>query len=925
PGSKRFGWGEDLECGEPRDGVLHEHPRVRNQSSSRYRYFLRRVRSREYVVECKYWVRCRRRWVELQPTEAGRHHREHAAPRTGCLFWHLLRIHAHLGVMPTSFLSLFVSPLKDTKHWCDGAVVGTLNPALQDKQGRPRRDISTIIHILNDLLCATPHYSPGRQQGSAAAASLATAAATPAATVAATPASMGVVRPPTPPPPLPTTSVEKSCKVGVGEDMELENAVIRHKVEQLRLVLEERRARRKARREQRAPYPTSTSLPASALFPDPGDASGKGSGGGGGGSQGTLTSTATWTATSEAAVKDQNGQPEAEAVEYELKEPVLSGRIEDTLRKFFVSCPPESEGMQALSGDLEFGEQQRFEAELQSLSQGYSKLGLGSFYTGDGSVQVDWLSLVHSSWEVLMRFASAQKTYGELEDKHHRIAYQLRDSQEQNRQMLQEVDALERKLVACKEQLRQKEELLKQCQKCLKHEREDFRKRKALFEHQEKQIQHRVKKLSLEKDKIDRHRGELLCHKPQINKGSMQLLNPLSRNEYRRPQWKTPSSSERNEQELRQHVREKLENRYLGLRQENAEMRKLLFHFYSDLASLHKGPKCQSALSLVDSVKGEGRMMKEVCFGLSWDASASLIASKLNEIFGELRLRLHQVSTKSPSSPPNITKEKIDAQTSPREKALCMDDMNEAFLQMFGMHCRMHSLQEVLEAPSSLRNPSDPLFFAGNPSLSPCISSSSLSYDATTPSQPSASSRLPDGSILPSKYFSRMSAPSPSPDLLESSDTTFSLSVYETAEGSEDSSFQAASFFQQTSDRGEAVERRAGISQEPEMHEAVTEYRHRIQGFPGSVHVRVHTSEASGFSAPVPEKPYSPAAGKKSKDYINDFSEFLNRKLEEQSHGEYTGKDSNLYKKATGGHSASSSINDTPYPSSSGEETQYTY
>lgn len=37
-------------------------------------------------------------------------------------------------------------------------MAGTLNPALQDRQGRPKRDISTIIHILNDLLCATPQY-----------------------------------------------------------------------------------------------------------------------------------------------------------------------------------------------------------------------------------------------------------------------------------------------------------------------------------------------------------------------------------------------------------------------------------------------------------------------------------------------------------------------------------------------------------------------------------------------------------------------------------------------------------------------------------------------------------------------------------------------------------------------------------------------
>ena len=33
---------------------------------------------------------------------------------------------------------------------------GTLNPALQDRFGRPKKDVSTIIHILNDLLCAEP-------------------------------------------------------------------------------------------------------------------------------------------------------------------------------------------------------------------------------------------------------------------------------------------------------------------------------------------------------------------------------------------------------------------------------------------------------------------------------------------------------------------------------------------------------------------------------------------------------------------------------------------------------------------------------------------------------------------------------------------------------------------------------------------------
>lgn len=35
---------------------------------------------------------------------------------------------------------------------------GTLHPNCQDSNGRPRRDISTILQILNDLLSATRHY-----------------------------------------------------------------------------------------------------------------------------------------------------------------------------------------------------------------------------------------------------------------------------------------------------------------------------------------------------------------------------------------------------------------------------------------------------------------------------------------------------------------------------------------------------------------------------------------------------------------------------------------------------------------------------------------------------------------------------------------------------------------------------------------------
>jgi hypothetical protein len=35
-------------------------------------------------------------------------------------------------------------------------ITGTLNPSLQDLEGRPKRSVSTIVHILNDLLGASP-------------------------------------------------------------------------------------------------------------------------------------------------------------------------------------------------------------------------------------------------------------------------------------------------------------------------------------------------------------------------------------------------------------------------------------------------------------------------------------------------------------------------------------------------------------------------------------------------------------------------------------------------------------------------------------------------------------------------------------------------------------------------------------------------
>ncbi|KAG8226641.1 hypothetical protein J437_LFUL005293 [Ladona fulva] len=136
-----------------------------------------------------------------------------------------------------------------------GTFSGTLNPALQDKFGRPKRDISTIIHILNDLLCATPQYRRHARQGH----------------------TITVETPGSSPSPQSNTSGNvssstngNSCRPEPMEEEEesvelsRENQATRGKMEQLRLIMEERRARRRARREARAtPYSQVGSAPSS--------------------------------------------------------------------------------------------------------------------------------------------------------------------------------------------------------------------------------------------------------------------------------------------------------------------------------------------------------------------------------------------------------------------------------------------------------------------------------------------------------------------------------------------------------------------------------------------------------------------------------------------------------------------------------------
>uniref|UniRef100_A0A673HFK2 Midnolin-like n=1 Tax=Sinocyclocheilus rhinocerous TaxID=307959 RepID=A0A673HFK2_9TELE len=118
-----------------------------------------------------------------------------------------------------------------------GTFSGTLHPNCQDSSGRPRRDVSTILQILNDLLSATRHC-----QGSP-----------PTLThLHCPPAS------PCSPPPSPTSDHKGLCVLSLclsGERLrQTENKAMRCKLEQLRLLLQQRRLRRKARRDSRGPY-----------------------------------------------------------------------------------------------------------------------------------------------------------------------------------------------------------------------------------------------------------------------------------------------------------------------------------------------------------------------------------------------------------------------------------------------------------------------------------------------------------------------------------------------------------------------------------------------------------------------------------------------------------------------------------------------
>ncbi|XP_030073678.1 midnolin isoform X1 [Microcaecilia unicolor] len=135
-----------------------------------------------------------------------------------------------------------------------GTFSGTLHPNCQDSTGRPRRDIGTILQILNDLLSATRHYQGMPQsltqlrcQTQCTPSSPPPSPPTPELlTTKTTSAKMATAQP--------LHSVLRMCKPAGDRLRQTENRATRCKVERLQLLMQQKRLRRKARRDARAPY-----------------------------------------------------------------------------------------------------------------------------------------------------------------------------------------------------------------------------------------------------------------------------------------------------------------------------------------------------------------------------------------------------------------------------------------------------------------------------------------------------------------------------------------------------------------------------------------------------------------------------------------------------------------------------------------------
>ncbi|XP_028856885.1 midnolin [Denticeps clupeoides] len=147
-----------------------------------------------------------------------------------------------------------------------GTFSGTLHPNCQDSTGRPRRDISTILQILNDLLSATRHYQgmpPSlaqlryQTQCSSGSSSPSPPPSPPTPVLAGLSAkstSVPAASPAALHPLVQCQSQIRMCKSPGERLRQTENRATRCKVERLQLLMQQKRLRRKARRDSRGPY-----------------------------------------------------------------------------------------------------------------------------------------------------------------------------------------------------------------------------------------------------------------------------------------------------------------------------------------------------------------------------------------------------------------------------------------------------------------------------------------------------------------------------------------------------------------------------------------------------------------------------------------------------------------------------------------------
>ncbi|XP_076977476.1 midnolin isoform X3 [Tamandua tetradactyla] len=135
-----------------------------------------------------------------------------------------------------------------------GTFSGTLHPNCQDSSGRPRRDIGTVLQILNDLLSATRQYQGMPPSLTQLRCHAQCAPTSPAPDLA--PKSTSCEKLPAAPPAslLQGQSQIRMCKPPGDRLRQTENRATRCKVERLQLLLQQKRLRRKARRDARGPY-----------------------------------------------------------------------------------------------------------------------------------------------------------------------------------------------------------------------------------------------------------------------------------------------------------------------------------------------------------------------------------------------------------------------------------------------------------------------------------------------------------------------------------------------------------------------------------------------------------------------------------------------------------------------------------------------